>query len=1153
MRSARIFSAVLSIFLVTTALSVAQTSAGSVSGAVTDSSGGVIAGAKIHAMQTQTGFGADAVTTEAGVYAFPSLPVGPYTLIVDQAGFKKLVRSNLDVRLGERITLDLQLEVGAMTESVEVKATTPLLETTSVERGTNLLPAFMDKLPLYNGGIRNAETFISYMPGVNTGAGLSENSISGSDGRAKEVMIDGGSLTSPESGGMAMQNIGAEAFTEFKLTTASYAAELGRVGGGVETFNTKSGTNQIHGAGYWDLRRDIFDAAGWASNAVVGRTPGYRAKERYNEAGGSIGGPVDIPGVYDGRNKTFFFFTYSRDLRPESFSIGTSTVATPLQKQGIFTELPTTIYDPSTTSSAGGVSIRTPYAGNIIPQAQWSKVSTKLLALIPDPNGAGLSNNYTYASTSKYSNDIWTLKLDHAFTSSNRLAFFLQRYTDATVASSSLPGPLGTGISNYNKPDQVRANHDLVITPNMLLHTTASFSSTRQYWNNPLQYGTGSAIGLPLSGDSDATPVVTFAGVQTYSPWGSQDGKVNNGGQWNYTFQVNQSLSWVHGKHEIKTGWDVRRLYTRSNDLAGSNGSYQYASYQTANPTKLSSSGNAFASFLLGDTNSASQLALPEINTSIRYGYYSGYIQDHWRLTERLTLDLGFRYEVPKGWHLKDGNYSTFDPTLPNAGSPGYNGALIFAGNGAGRSGRDYLYPTDWKAFGPRLGFAYKLDNKTVIRGGWGIFYQALGNAGCSGGGGCNPGFSYTRSATSDGVNPSFQWDGGIPYPSNYVAPPMISPTYANGQTVYYMSNTYARPPRIQTWSATLQRDFKGTLLEAAYVGNYGNGLNSLREGNQLPTSDLAIGSLLTQNINNAAVTAAGYKQPFTGFASLYGNSATLAQALRTYPQYQSIYTLNSGDGKTWYNALQTKVERRFGALSFMGAYTFSKALSDMVYRGIFGSTSYGAQDANNTRDMKSYLPFDQTHVLNLLTAYDLPFGKGRKFLPGSGRALNSVVSGWTVSATQRYYSGALIRLVSPTNTLGSEIFSQLTKANLTGNPIRSTTPRTALNPNDPTARWFDYGSNAPFVAPAQYTLGTAAVYQSAFRNPPTFVENLSLAKQISFMEKATLKLRADAYNVFNRTNFANVNGTVGNSNFGRAQSATDAPRIVTLGMRLEF
>jgi hypothetical protein len=246
-------------------------------------------------------------------------------------------------------------------------------------------------------------------------------------------------------------------------------------------------------------------------------------------------------------------------------------------------------------------------------------------------------------------------------------------------------------------------------------------------------------------------------------------------------------------------------------------------------------------------------------------------------------------------------------------------------------------------------------------------------------------------------------------------------------------------------------------------------------------------------------------------------------------------------------------VERRFGSFSLMGAYTFSKALSTMHYRQIFGSTTYGAQDANNVADMKSYLPFDQTHVVSILTAYDLPVGKGKKFLNSTGKILNSVISGWSVSGTQKYYSGSLIRLVSPTNTLGSQIFSQLTKANLTGLPIRTGINRGDLDPNNPNTRWFNSGTNSPFAAPANYALGTAAVYQSAFRNPPTFSENLSIMKQIALREKFQLKFRADAYNMFNRTNFGNVNGTVGNTNFGRPQSATNGPRIITLGLRLEF
>jgi hypothetical protein len=1131
-----------------------QTTSGSITGAVTDPNGAMVPAAKIVAKHAQNGTTTEVSSTEAGIYLFPSLPVGPYSLTVSHPGFKQLVRSNLEVRIGSRITVDLRLEIGETQQSIEVSAESPLLETTSPQRGTALLPVFMDKLPLYSSGIRNAESFVSYMPGVNSGA--SETSISGSGGRAKEILIDGGSGVSPESGGMAMQNIGAEALTEFKLTTGSYSADLGRMGGGVELFNTKSGTNQMHGSAFWSLRRDIFNAAGWASNSALGRTPGYRGKERYNEAGGSIGGPVYIPKVYDGRNRTFFFFAYSRDLRPESFGFGTYTVPTVRQRQGDFTEaglLP--LYDPSTTQTVNGVAVRSPFPGNIVPRSRWSKVSGNVVQYIPDPTGPGITSNYTHANTSKFENDIWSIKADHQFNAAHRIAVFLQRYTDSTAAETAFPGYLGTANTSYNKPDTLRNNHDWIIRPNILLHSMFSYSSTRSTWNNPLQRGFATKVGLPTQGgDSDATPVVGIGGNLGYSGWGQSDGKVDNGGQWNYTYQVTQGLSWLRNKHEIKVGFDLRRLQTKGHDMARTQGTYSFSSNQTADPTNLTRTGNGFASLLLGVPTSASQAALPITDSNIRYGYHAVYFQDNWRLHPRLTLELGLRYEVPKGWHYVNGNYSTVDLKTSNPGAANMPGALVFAGTGPGRQNKIFLYPTDWSNIGPRIGFAYRVSNKTVLRGGWGIYYQALGNGGC----GCTSGFNYTASVSGDGVNPFINWDGGVPFPANYKAPPVIDPTYQNTNGVSVMGDSYGKAPRYYSWSLSLQREMKGFLVECAYVGNRGRGLNSSLELNQLPFSALSLGTLLTRRIDDPAVVAAGYKEPFTGFLKMWteagkASQATLAQALKLYPQYAYVDLINSGQGRTWYDSAQLKIERRVGALTLMGNYTFSKSLAMMHLRQIFDQSSYGAQDSYNVPDAKSYSPMDQTHVASILSVYQLPFGKGKKLMSSTSRAVNALVGGWSVSAAQKYNSGNLIRLSSVNNLLGTYLNANTTKAIVTGLPVRTGVSRTDLDPNNPNVRWFNSGTATPYKNVTGFNYGTASFYQPDFRQPPVLSENVSLMKAFVIREKLNAKFRADAFNIFNRTCFGGVNGTVENANFGRPTGVASGPRVITLGFRLEF
>jgi hypothetical protein len=521
-------------------------------------------------------------------------------------------------------------------------------------------------------------------------------------------------------------------------------------------------------------------------------------------------------------------------------------------------------------------------------------------------------------------------------------------------------------------------------------------------------------------------------------------------------------------------------------------------------------------------------------------------------VTPRLTLDLGVRYEVPIGWHEVTGSYSAVDLTKPNPGANNLPGALVFAGVGAGRTGAKRLYPTDFTNLGPRLGFAFRATNKTVIRGGYGIYYETLGNGGC----GCTDGFNATFSQVSDGLNPAFNWDqGGVKPPSTFRPPPFLDPSYNNFNAVTRMGPNYGKAPRIYNWSLTVQHEIKNFLLEAAYVGNRGHGLNSTIELNQLPTSYLSLGSLLRKNINDPAVVAAGYKEPFPGFAAGWKGGATLAQALRPYPQFGNVSDLNAGAGRTWYDALQAKVERRFGAWQIIGSYVYSKSLGRLTYRQIFTqSTNVQAQDAYNLSDAKSLLPMDLPHVFNVLNTVSLPFGTGRKFLGSSGRFVNLLVGNWSISSAHQYRSSSLIQIQTPGNPLGAGVlFSRLTKANPTGNPIQTGIDRRDLDPNNPDTRWFNSGANAPFSAAPEYTLGSASIYDSAFRNPPYLSENISIVKDFAFTESVRLQYRADAFNVFNRTDFGGINGTIGNANFGRPSGVQIGPRAITMGLRLMF
>jgi hypothetical protein len=1136
-------TSLVGIVVLASAAMYAQTSTGSLSGSVTDPNGAVVPGAKVTATSTTTGGKLEMMTTDAGLYVFPAVPVSTYNITVEKTGFKKLNRTNIEIRIAQRQDLDLRLEVGDVQQTVEVTADAPLLETSSPERGQQLSQKFMDNLPLFSGGIRNPRAFVNYMPGVTNNG---EQSVSGSGGRAQEVLIDGGSALNVESS--AVFNFpSSEMFSEFKMLQSNYSAEYGRVGGGIEIYVAKSGTNWFHGAAFHNMRRDIWNANAWARNANPNPAGNFRPKERFNETGGVIGGPVFIPKVYDGRNKTFWFFTYAKDIRPISLAFPLLTVPTAAMKNGAFNEAGVpTIYDPATTAG----DVRQPFPGNTIPAARFSRSARNLMPLIPNPTRGSLQGNYDFVNRTAFDRTIWSLKFDHAFTATNRASFFFSNEVQAQDDVTNFEGAIGNGLENFQKPFNYRINHDLSIRPNLLMHTTYSFSKTRQTWNNPYQAGAGSKLGFNLTGDSDALPRIQFSGAAGLSPYGVQDGKVANGAQFNTQYHISQGYTLLKGKHEYKFGWAYRRFLTLGQDLAGTNGLYLFNRAQTGLPTALTSTGHEFASLILGGADRASQIVPPVLFDTTFYHDTSVYFQDNWKITSKLTLNLGMRYEVPIGWHVPGGNgYSMVDIKVPNPAAGGLPGALVFSGTGPGRTGQKRFYPTDYSNVGPRLGAAYQLGPKTVLRGGWSIYYQGLSSGGC----GCRQGFAGSNDLVSDGRNAILNWDNGIPLAPGYRPPPIIDPSYVNFQSVQYQGSTAGQAGRIYNWSFNVQHEVKNFLIDVAYQGNRGTRLNSTIDLNQLPTSLLSRGSLLSARIDSPAAAAAGFRAPFANFPA----GQNVAQSLRPFPQYLSVNSLFAGYGRSWYDALQTKVERRFGTYQLMVNYTWSKSLGNGHFRQVFSQAGGqgSPQDYNNLPDAKSFMPFDIPHVLNILSTFDMPFGKGRKYLSSTNKITNALVSGWTVSSAQVYRKGTLLQLVTPGNPLGNGVlFAPLTKANRSAVPIRTGVERTSLDPNNPTSRFFN---TAAFSAAPQFTLGTAAFYHNDFRQPSVFTENLSIVKRTTLFETdknpVVLTYRTDGFNIFNRTSFGGVNGTVGNANFGRPTGPQNGARLITMGLRLEF
>ncbi|MEO7145860.1 MAG: TonB-dependent receptor [Bryobacteraceae bacterium] len=1129
----------------------AQSDTGSLSGRITDASNAYVAGAKVVVTDDATGVSRPATANQDGFYEYSSLPVGAYTIQVENPGFKRTRQSGINISVATRLTVNLVLSLGDTQQTVNVIEQTPVTDTETSDIGTAFQPKFMQDAPLFvSGGFRNPENFISYVPGVN--GGQQETSVNGGARRSKEILIDGASHTNPESGGVAFAANGGigsvEMYSEFKVLTNNFSSEYGRSGGGVEIFVTKSGTNDFHGAMFDFLRNDKFDAAGWSVNQ---RTPFIgKAKVRQNEYGIAAGGPVLIPKIYNGKNKTFWYFTWNGYQQNNGGSTIIASVPTALMKQGNFSELGARlIYDPNSLRTVNGNLVRDVFPGNVIPQSRWSSVSAKMLSLIPDPTGAGLSSNFATSSLATVDRNIYSIKLDHSFSDRNRVSGVYSWQRQSALSQSGLPGPLASGLITNELPDITRVNHDFIFSSTIFNHATFGLSRYQEIFNQLPQDLLGWPGKLGLTGvatnGSTSFPIVTF----TDSLTGFGNNPKNRGAQENWTYEFIDGLTWVKGRHDLKFGFEYHRgrTFQIPFDDSYAQGLFNFNSLQTANPAARSSSGYSFASFLLGDPNDARR----DYNTkgvNNIYGYRALYAQDNFKVTSRLTLNLGLRYEIFIPRTDTNLTLSAFDPSIPNPAADNHLGALSFAGTGPGRNGRARFGDIYWNNLGPRIGAAYQITAKTVLRGGYGMYYSpANGNTG----GGCFPcgwGVSASPTPTSpDGLSPAFNWDNGFLIPQGFKLPPVIDPSYANGSTVLTLSKLDGIAGRIQNWQVDIQRELpKGVLLDAAYIGSNGSRLESYIPYNQVDPKYLSLGPLLGVSIADPRVSAMGFTKPYPDFPS----TGTLAQSLRPYPQYNNVIATYNAGGATSYNALQVKVEKRFSAFTLLADYTWEK---NLAINGAYTNAGNGVapQDQYNLSVEKAISIQDVPQTLNLVYTWDLPFGHGRRYLNSANSLISGIIGGWTLAGIQQYHSGLPIAINAPVNTLGTGVlFTPQLRAITTGSAIGTGAGRTTLDPNNPNVRWLN---RAAFAVPGPYQFGTASPYLNDVRNPPVLTEALSLVKRTRIKERVNLEYRADVSNLFNRTSFGGINVNLNDANFGRPTAVQQGPRIIQMALRLNF
>ena len=1231
---------------------LAQTMGGSIIGTVTDPNGAVVPAASVTATDVKTGVQTAVQTSQAGIYAIPILKPDPYTITVKQNGFKTVVREGIEVRLALTETIDIKLELGTVQQQVEVKGQAPVLTTNNATVGMNMSPQTLDSLPVWFGGsMRLANNFIGYMPNVQSN---DQQTFNGSVGRGAEVMIDGGSIVSPESGGISFYFPGMEPYSETRVITSGATADYGRTGGGIELFTTKSGTNDVHGSMFYNFERQTTNANSWSGNqnttaanfSCFGHIQTYacRPKVRYNDEGGSAGGPVYIPHVYNGKNKTFWFFTWEGYWQPATVAqnLGES-VPTAAEIQGNFQGavpagiIPTGgtpattpwLYDPATTANGVRQPFGTSGAYNIIPTTRFSNISKNFIS--QGINGAGIAPNsgsggspvgdYYFNQTTTVTDKDWSIKIDHSLGTKSHFSFFETHRFEPSALVQYLPGPLSNGLVSTTDPHQFRGSWDWVATPHVVLHSYWSGDFDNQQWNNPLQNGYGCKLGftqLACGTNADATPYVSFTGGSTtYTAWGMNQGKVNNGGQRNHIIMEGQDLTWTRNKHEFKMGWQVRRSATLNNDWSGTNGAYTFSNAQTSVSSGSTTTGDSFASFLLGDVSTATSSALPIFQANIRYAYTAGYFMDTWKIKPNLTFDLGVRYEVPINWHYVNGTYSSFSPTAINPAAGNLPGAMIFMGTGPGHIGSLRPYPTDFTDIGPRLGFAWQATHDTVIRGAFGLIYEGEGNGDC----GCTDGYGGGKftEVSPDSLAPAFQWDvnpNGTP--GNYAPAGFAGASQVPGVDNFgaggpvYMGPKWGYAPRIYDMNFTVQRQYKGWLFQLGYQGQRthngitGDNLNTVpaKYLYLMNTPKVLTGTggvtvpvntnLLAYNFNNSAqatvLNALGYYAPSgngslnptcAGWATCWTSGATgaaLWQSLRTFPQMGEIENTNDGNGWISYDSLVLIVEHRFGDLNLETSYVRSKNLDNDSGMQIFGEYHgvQANQDPNNPADNKSFANADIPNNINFTGSYQLPFGKGKKFLGSANPIVNGFLGGWTLAGLGQYRTGTLIELVSPTNNDSTLMGWQITKANFTGAAIRNRIPDSSLDPDNPSIRWFNTTNSAAaitttnptgvtgsaaFVQAPPGTLGNASLYQNQYRQPWYRYEAVSLNKLIAIWGEGKVSLRYTLYvaNPFQRTGFggitsgSNTSSSINSINFGKSTGPADGARQMSMGLRLYF
>jgi hypothetical protein len=1142
----------------------AQTDRGTITGTVSDPSSAVIPGASVVATNAETGAKYETVSTETGNFTLSQLPSGAYQLSAELPGFKKYIRQGLTVQAAQTIRIDVGLEVGSNTDSVTVEADSPLLKTESGELSHVITTKRIDDLPILqtgafagSGGIRNPFSVAALIPGsamtITPGQVGPTIRINGGTNNSYMVMIEGMDATNSLGQGASQQNQpGTDSIQEFAIQTSNYSAEFGQTGNAIMNITFKSGSNQFHGSGYEYFVNEAMNAGQPFTDDGNGHL--IRTRQRRNDYGFTLGGPVAIPKLYDGHNKTFFFVTWeqyriAQNILPNALSVPTlafrrGDFSSILLKNQIGTDplgrpiYPNEIYDPQTRRTVNGQIVADPFPNNMIDPSRFDAVAKKLQALFPlptspDPNA--VVNNYQQTFLSERTTGAPSLKVDHSLGTKDKISFFWNHTGTFCLLCSGaggavgLPQPIDTAVGTDIHAHSERLNWDHTISPRLLFHWGVGFS---QNWlgRPPLldNYDATGLLGLTGPFTRPGTfPVFTGMSSTTFGGManiGTTASKVDDVFQ---QYSTIASLTWTRNNHTFKYGYEGRFQGDYNLNSGSLNGTYAFSNTQTALPYVVATSstgsvggntiGFSYASFLLGLVNTAN--VKPPSRGRVGKHQLGFYIQDSWKVTHKLTLDLGLRYDYSTALREQYGRTPNLDATAPNPSAGGIPGAVKYEATCKCTFAKNYPW-----AFGPRVGLAYRFADKTVLRTGFGIVYTGTPQYNLGGGAASA---SNPIGPNSDSGREIMTLASGVPLTQAQIAWPNFSPGYypinsaANsigGGPPNVVDPNAGRPSRQYQWSFGLQREIIPNLLvEAAYIGNraiwvtFGNLVNyNYLSKDRLASFGLSLDNPADRTILNAAInsSAAGRfqnKLPYPTFLP----TATVAQSLRPFPQFNSGLTaLWAPLGNTWYDSLQVKATKRFShGLDFTYAFTWAKEL-DTISKTAF--------DVQNRASAKGISSSSRPFISGLGINYTVPQVASMKLL---SRALGD----WTVGGFFQYASGTPMAppAANANPTLSSLTFQSSYQNRVPGVPLF--TKDLNCHCFDP-HKTFVLNPNA-WANPDPGTFGTAGYYDD-YRQQRRPVENLSLSRRFRLKEKYALNIRGEFTNIFNRTSMNNPTAT---------------------------